>query len=423
MKLAQISALSAAIFMATAAQANFFEDATMNLELRNYYKNSSADNGSNEIASDQWSQAIRADLSTGYFENIVGLDLSAYYAIKLGASDASDGNPGLLPSDDKGNSHSYGKTAYAIKFNLMDMGVAKYGRMFLDTPLINDSDSRSLPSLTEAFYADFAYEGLTAFAVVAKKGNAKTEAGFVDYEVADAESVKSVGGAYDFGNGFALNAAYATQTDFAKKYLTEVTYATEVDGISLGLAAQYGKLSLLGATKDIFKTIGDDNSQSAYGLKLDAGVGQANFALTYTKVKSNDIVGTIAGAEVDGAYGYGWAGGDDDTGYFGYNSIQISDFNGNGQKAIGLSAGYDFAGIVDGLSASAIYVTGETDPKGGDGLDEKEYNIEVAYALPQVEGLTAKVQYAKNTREQSGSSKDIVLTDTRVIVKYNVAVF
>ena len=248
MKLTRLSALSAAVMLATTAQANsFVDDSSLNIELRNHFQDRAVKDGEGKGATSQWAQAIRADYSSGYFENIVGIDINAYYALKLGASNvdfANDPNnalsPGVLPYDSKGDSSSYGKTGYAIKFNLMDNGVAKYGRMQLDTPLINDSDSRALPSMTEAFYADYNYMGLSVFGVWATKANAKTRSGYDDYQAPETEAdidaadpkvskeaVKSIGGAYDFGNGLALNTAYAQQKDFAKRYLTEVTYGTE----------------------------------------------------------------------------------------------------------------------------------------------------------------------------------------------------
>ncbi|WP_422411398.1 MULTISPECIES: OprD family outer membrane porin [unclassified Endozoicomonas] len=419
MKLAQISALSAAIFMATSAQANaFLDESSLNLELRNFYQAKTADKEPTksgdtvDYANSQWAQGVRLDFSSGYFENIVGLDLGAYYSLKLGASnidliDESLKNPGLLRVDGNGDSHSYGKTSYAIKFNLFDMGVAKYGRMFLDTPLVNDSDSRVLPSLSEGFYADVTVSGLSAHTAWITKGNGKTASGFEDYEAGDdgdSEAVMTLGGAYDFGNGLELSADYASQSNFAKKYLGEASFSTEIEGVEVGVAGQYGQVSRTGDNKKADK----DNSQYTYGLKLEAGVGHADFGVAYTKVESTDI----------GSYIVGWSGGDDDTGYFGYNSIQISDFDDNGQKAWGFSAGYDFEGIVDGLSVKGIYVMGDTKTQ-----DETEYNIDINYAIPQVEGLTARLRYAKNTKEPSGSADDIVATDTRVILKYNVAVF
>ncbi|KEQ16711.1 OprD family outer membrane porin [Endozoicomonas numazuensis] len=415
MKLAQISALSAAIFMATSAQANaFLDDSSLNLELRNYHMTKGQDDGANDRSTSQWAQGIRADFTSGYFENIVGLDFSAYYSLKLGASHA-DLKPGLLKVDSKGESHSYGKTAYAIKFNLADMGVAKYGRMFLDTPLVNNSDSRVLPSLSEGFYADLNYEGLNVFGAWVTKANGKTESAFTDYigvdsnAKVDEEAVKTLGGSYDFGNGVEVNAAYATQNEIAQKYLTEATFSTTYNGVGLGFAAQYGQVQLDGLLERAAKLANLDTKQTSYGLKAEANVDKASFGVAYTKVKSNDY----------DSYLIGWNSEDDDTGYFGYNSIQISDFNSSGQKAWGFTAGYDFEGIVDGLTVKGIYVMGETKPQ-----DETEYNLDINYAIPQVEGLSARLRYAKNTVDSDTSGvKDVVKTDTRIILKYNIAVF
>ncbi|MET4693763.1 OprD family outer membrane porin [Endozoicomonas lisbonensis] len=432
MKLTQLSVLSAAVMLASAAQANsFVDDSSLNIELRNHFhERSNEQKNSYDDSSSQWAQAIRADYSSGYFENIVGIDINAYYALKLGASNV-DGNtnPGVLPVDTKGDSNSFGKTGYAIKFNLMDSGVAKYGRMQLDTPLINDSDSRALPSMTEAFYADYNYQGLSVFGVWATKANAKTRAGYDKYQTIDDklkindEAVMSFGGSYDFGNGLDLHSAYAQQNDFAKKYLTEVNYVAEVSGVGLSVGAQYGQMTADGLINDLLKAAEVDKKMSAWGIKVGADIGQASLGLAYTKVKKNNISLIVDGEELlSDSYAHGWMGGSDDTGYFGYNAVQYSDFNKNGQKAIGLSAGYDFVGLVDGLSASAAYVTSDFKTTDGKTLDEKEYNLSLKYAFPQVEGLTAQLRYAKNTEEKN-NAKDVVIKDTRFIVKYNIAVF
>ena len=417
MKVTQLSALSAAILFATTAQANsFIDDGSLNIELRNLF-NDRADeqSGVADTSSSQWAQAIRADFSSGYFENIVGIDINAYYALKLGASDIDVSNPGVLPTESNGDSDSFGKTGYAIKFNLMDMGVLKYGRMQLDTPLLNNSDHLALPSMTEAFYGDISYEGLSAYSTWATRFSSTTDSGFEDLMVGDEkEPVKAVGAAYDFGNGLGLNAHYGTQADYASKYLTEATFSTHMDSVGLGLAAQYAEFKKIGQNKD--NAGSEDTKTSVWGIKADIDVQQFTLGLAYTKVKDTDV----------GSFTNMWAGQDeltamDDTDYFGYNASQHSDFNKNGQKALGLSAGYDFAGVVDGLSVNAAYVTSDF-KESGYKLDEKEYNIKVTYAFPQVEGLTAQLHYAENTTEQQ-AAEDEITKDTRVVVKYNVAVF
>ncbi|MRI35330.1 hypothetical protein EOPP23_20435 [Endozoicomonas sp. OPT23] len=404
MKIAQLSALSAAILLATSAQANsFVDDSSLNIELRNYYKHTTTDTGAKD-SNDQWAQGIRVDYSSGYFENVVGVDLGAYYSLKLGAS--ADSDVGLLMKDGD-NAKSYGKNAYSIKFNLADMGVLKYGRMFLNLPLLNDSDSRVLPSLTEAFYGNVSYEGLTAHAAWAKKGNSKTQSGFENYGTdEEKEPVKTVGAAYDFGNGMTLAADYATQADAAKKYLIEATFATEMEGTTLNFAANYGKVSAIGAAKDAQGT--GDTSQNAFGVKVGANLGSASLGLAYTKVKDTTL----------GSYEDSWTGGEDSTGHFGYNASQISDFDARGQKAWGIKAGYDFSEMVPGLNASAKYVKGSYE-----GGDENEYNIDVMYAVPQLEGLSARLRYAKNTNDQDNVADDKITTDSRVIVQYKVSVF
>ena len=402
MKISQISALSAAIFLATSAQANsFVDDSSLNVELRNYYKQTETDSG-NKNSDDQWAQGIRVDYSSGYFENIVGVDLGAYYSLKLGAS--KDSNVGLLMKDGD-SAKSYGKTAYAIKFNLMDMGVAKYGRMFLSLPLINDSDSRVLPSLSEAFYADVAYDGLTAHTAWVTKGNKKTQSGMSDMAInGEKQSVKTIGAAYDFGNGMMVAADYATQTDYTKKYLLSGSLATEMDGVALNFAANYGQNARQGDSK----VSNQDNEQNAFGLSASADLGAATLALTYTKVEETDL----------GAYNDKWSGDDDETGHFGYNASQISDFDFNGEKAWGIKASYDFSEMVAGLNATAKYVKG--DYEGG---DEKEYNIDVMYMIPQIEGLSVRLRHAKNTNSPDAASDDTVITDNRIITQYKLSVF
>ena len=426
MKAYQLSTLSAAILLATAAQANsFIDDGSLNVELRNHYHDRAKEQGTDKSAS-QWAQAIRADYSSGYFENIVGIDINAYYALKLGASNIDDANtnnpitPGVLPHDSNGDSDSFGKLGYALKVNLMDMGVVKYGRMYLDTPLLSDSDSRALPSMTEAFYGDITYQGLTAHGVWATKTSSRTDSGFNDYTTKGdddkygKEAVKILGAAYDFGNGLTLSADYGTQAGFAKKYLVEGTYNTELDMFTLGLAAQYAKLNTIGAEKASYS---DDTSQHAWGVKADVGVQQLTLGLAYTKVQKSQL----------GYFEHRWMGDNrdmDDTGYFGYNEVQYSHFNRGGQGAIGVSASYDFTGLVNGLSVGGIYVRGKDDPykSSSEKMTETEYNISVAYMFPQLEGLSAQLRYANNKSEQSGA-EDEVVKDTRVIVKYNVAVF
>ena len=91
MKTLTKSALSVAILTAisaTSAQAEqFMDDSSLNIHLRNYYMNKDVQKNTAKADKDKsWTQAFRADFSSGYFADIIGVDLSAHYALRLSES-------------------------------------------------------------------------------------------------------------------------------------------------------------------------------------------------------------------------------------------------------------------------------------------------------------------------------------------------
>lgn len=417
MTLLRLSALSAALVMSSSVQANFLtEEGSLDLHLRNYFMDNSNELSGNKLKAHQWAQAFSVNYSSGYFHNIVGVDLGGHYALKLKAdSDLNAANPGLLPIDNNGKSSSYGKNSYAIKVNLMDMGVAKYGRIFLDTPLMNENYSRSLPSLTEGFYADGNFAGANLYGIWAIKANHRTESGFDNLMVnGNKKPVKVVGGGYDFDNGLEAHLAVGQQSDYATRYYGDVTYSTELQGAIVSGDFKYGNNKRIGFSK----TDGQDNSQNTWGVSVKADIHQASVGVSYQKVSQSDI----------GEYKTLWSGQEmisgDMTGYFGPHDLMVSSFTNNGEKSWGVNAGYDFAGLVDGLSVSAIYVKGTTDPKNGNNdADESEYNLVAVYALPQVENLRLSALYGKNTKKDKGTGNKETNSQLRLIAKYDMSVF
>ena len=418
MKLARLSALSAAMVLASAAQANpLIEDGSLDLHLRNYFKKNTEKTPAS-ASGHQWSQALSLNYSSGYLGNIIGFDLGGHYALKL-KSDIKDGvDPGLLRDKD-GSGRSFGKGAYAVKFNLMDYGVAKYGRMFLDTPLLEDSYSRSLPSLTEGFYADGTFGDFSLYGIWALKANHRSETSFNDLMVdGSKEAVKILGGGYDFRNGLNgldANLALGQQDDYARRYYFDVGYEMGFDPATLSADFVYGRDSRIGKTK----VANEDNSQNTWGLTLKAEAYNASLALSYQSVSQSDI----------GNYRTKWSGQNMDAGdmtdYFGPHDMMISNFAGNGQKSWGIDLGYDFADMVEGLSVGAMYATGKTDPKGGisNETDESEYNLMATYATPQVENLSISALYGKNKKKDKVDNSKETSTEIRLIVKYDMSLF
>ena len=427
MKFARLSALSAAMVLASAAQANnlapLIEDGSLDLHLRNYFKKDTNKTDAADLSGNQWAQAFSLNYTSGYFADIIGFDVGGHYALKLKSSlDNGIGNPGLLKVKDGNKSSSFGKASYAVKVNLMDYGVAKYGRMFLDTPLLEDNYSRTLPSLTEGFYADGTFGDASLYGIWALKANHRSDTGFNDLMVQGSkEAVKVLGGGYNFRNGLNgldTNLALAQQDEYARRYYIDVGYTFDVDQATLSSEFIYGRNTVIGKTKT--NTVGD-KSQNTWSLAVAAEAYNATLGVSYQSVSKSDL----------GSYNTQWSGAPDTdgdmTGYFGPHDMMIGNFAGNGQKSWGINAGYDFADVVDGLSVAAAYIKGDTAPKTESADDakkeESEYNVSVSYAVPQVENLNISALYAKNTSKNKTEDSKTTKSQIRLIVKYDMSVF
>jgi hypothetical protein len=131
----------------------------------------------------------------------------------------------------------------------------------------------------------------------------------------------------------------------------------------------------------------------------------------------------IAGALLTAAYTD--AGGDRDmtapwSGYPGYTSVQVEDFNRDGEDAWLLRAGYSFASV-PGLSMYGLYVDGSK-PDSPTDYAKDEYDLNLQWAPPEgtFKGLQVRLRYGEVSQDDPGNSK---LDDFRVMVYYVVPQF
>src|SRR4029077_14207752 len=103
------------------------------------------------------------------------------------------------------------------------------------------------------------------------------------------------------------------------------------------------------------------------------------------------------------------------SGYPGYTSVQVQDFNRAGESAFLLRAGYDFP-WVDGLSAYALAVFG-TDPDSATQFRQNEFDSNLQWAPTKgvLKGLSLRLRYG--VVQQFGGDVHN-LTDFRVICNY-----
>lgn len=89
----------------------FFSDSSLDLSFRNYWKYLKEDGANPKTVHAAWGQGVTLDYQSGYLADIIGVDLSWYNAIKLGASDYFNSR-GILYSNGSGN-HKHNATGYS----------------------------------------------------------------------------------------------------------------------------------------------------------------------------------------------------------------------------------------------------------------------------------------------------------------------
>src|SRR6266404_1950103 len=105
------------------------------------------------------------------------------------------------------------------------------------------------------------------------------------------------------------------------------------------------------------------------------------------------------------------------SGYPGYTSVQVQDFNRAGESAFLLRAGYDFP-WVDGLSAYGLAVFG-TDPDSATQFRQNEFDSNLQWAPTKglLKGLSLRLRYAV-VKQFGGDVHN--LTDFRAICNYEI---
>ena len=142
---------------------------------------------------------------------------------------------------------------------------------------------------------------------------------------------------------------------------------------------------------------GQDFSGQQLGIKAELPVGKALFTAGYTH--------TFDGTNMQNPW----------SGYPGYTSVQVQDFNRAGEDAFLLRAGYEFP-WVEGLSAYALAVFG-TDPDAAGQYRQDEYDVNLQWAPPKgpLKGFSVRLRYA--VVDQHGGDVEN-LTDFRAICNY-----
>lgn len=408
------------------------KDTKFEINLRTFYFDRHQFDGSESQA---WAIGGWVGLKTGYFLDHVAFGSTLYTSQPLYAPADRSGSLLLLPNQD-------GYTVlgeFYADIRIIDGLNVNVGAKGYDTPFINRNDTRMTPNTFEAIVLQGRTElgndstnsdesdasstgdiaGLSKDAVNASevkaepnKDNAilKYGAGYF-YQIKERNDSEFVSMAVDAGANvdrgvYAAGLIYEKGgfsvggIDYLCPDIINIAYAESKLKFPIGadwqpkLHGQFVQQHSVGA--DLLQ--GDSFSGQQFGLKLDLPVTKPlllTAAITYAWGNAN--------------LRNPWSG------YPGYTSVQVQDFNRAGEGAFLLRVGYEFP-WVEGLSAYGLGVFGTTPDQAGQyRQNEYDFNLQFAPKKGVLKDLSLRLRYA--LVHQYGGNVDN-LTDFRVICNY-----
>ena len=376
--------------------APFFRDSKFSAQVRSFYLNRKKFDTSH-------SEALVLGGSLGYLSGYLAdhfrLGTAAYTSQKLYGPENRDGT--LLLEPDQHGYTVLGQLYGEIRFT--DQLYAAFGKKEYNTPFINKNDVRETPNTFQGYsiYGSAGGEdGAPAWRYGAgyinkiKERNSDEFVWMSKDAGADVERGVYLAGVNFKQNDFSLGAIDYYSNDIINIFYTEAKYALPLtDTYKLQLSAQYINQ----------RSTGDDLLQGEFstgqgGIKADLGVGAALFSVAYTS--------TGDGANMQNPW----------SGYPGYTSVQVQDFNQAGEQAVMARAEYDFTKMgYEGLSAYALFVQG-TGVNESNNENETDLNLQWVPKNGSLKGFSFRTRYA--FVDQRGGDNN-TLNDFRFIVNYD----
>ena len=353
-----------------------------------------------DTESEAWALGGSAGFKTGYFRERFAFGATAYGSAPLYAPDDKDGTLLLKPGQE---GYAVLGEAYTEILFTDDVRMTVGARGF-DTPYINRNDTRMTPNTFLAAVV----QGLHG---AADTGQWRWGAGYFDkikernsdefVSMSDDAGASIKRGVYAGGlnysqGDFSIGAVNYWSSNVINIFYTEAKYGFPVgEYAKLKLSAQYSDQQSVGD----HRLTGSDFESHQWGVKAELGVAGALLSAAYTD-----------------------AGGDRDmtapwSGYPGYTSVQVEDFNRAGETAWLIRAGYTFPKHT-GFSAYALYVAGsDPDAESAFGRGETDFNLQWAPPEGTLKGLMVRLRYAVVAQDDPA---DTDLKDLRVMVFYDL---
>jgi hypothetical protein len=381
----------------------FLRDTKLDLNIRSYYfYRANYDNAVNEA----WALGGALSYRSGWFLDHFGVGGVLYTSWPLYAPDDRDGTLLLRPVQ---NSYTVVGQLFG-RIKLVEDNYINIYRYEYNTPYINKNDSRMTPNTFEGYTFTGAYGGKDGapgftygggYITKIKERNSDRFVWMSQDAGAEVKRGVYLGGGKVSYKGFTFGAIDYYSDDIINIFYAESTYKFSLtDKLGLFLTAQFTDQRSVGS--DLLKGYAFKTNQ--FGFKAEASYGGGILSLAYTTDSK--------GADLQSPW----------SGYPGYTSVQVKDFNRAGENAFIAKASYDFTRLgLEGVTAYALFVHGwgRKDPSTGESVtNENEFNADIQWrpAWKFLKGLWFRVRYANVHQYQDDKN---TINDFRVIVNYD----
>jgi len=382
---------------------DFFRDTKLNLNIRTYYLyRDKYDEGALEA----WALGGALAYQSGWLLNRFSVGSVLYTSQRLFGPEDRDGT--LLLRPEQQGYTVVGQLYGRVK--LFEDNFLNIYRYEYNTPFINKNDNRMTPNTFEGYTFQGAYGGKDGapgfgygggYITKIKERNSDRFVWMSQDAGASAKRGVVLGGGKVSYKGFTFGAIDYYSSDIINIFYTEGSYKLNVTkDLGFLFTAQFTEQRSVG--DNLLKGYSFKTNQ--LGVKTDMSYRGGMLSFGYT----TDSRGTDLQSP--------WSG------YPGYTSVQVQDFNRAGESAFIAKASYDFKRLgLEGVTAYALFVHGwgRVDPSTKDPVpDENEFDMDLQWrpTWKFLKGLWFRARYAYVHQYEGDKSTQ---HDFRVIVNYD----
>lgn len=430
MKIKVTSSIFLTSFLTAQAHAEFFEDSTATLGMRNLYFNS--DNRSGSAApskTEEWAQGFMLDFKSGYTEGKIGfgIDTLGLLAVTLDSGKGRHVGSTMIPSDSDNRAvGEWSRLGLTGKAKISETEF-RYGTLVPKLPVLVASDGRVLPQTFDGGQiTSKEFEGLTLTGgrIEHATGRGSSDQTGLGIAGATQESNKFyfAGGDWIVSPNLVAQYYFANLDDFyTQNFLGLIHTFSFSENQSIKTDLRYFKTDstgenssgtpgyrISGYTKNGDGKIDNRTWSAAFIYTL----GAHDFTAGYQSVSNgSNFTQLNQGSLVDKG-----AGG---SSLYLYTDRLIQSFNRAGERTTFGQYAYDFAGLgFPGLKFSVIYLSGDH-IKTSSGSEQKEWERDVSLDYVVQSGAFKGVGIGwRNGTSNSEASRDVDVN--RVFINYSI---